>query len=81
MDFAGALAATFAFALHAFFPFFGLVIVAFLSILPSDGIVKLFSDCMVIVGSIEVWFRKPSQKPPEKLRNSDSHGVHFPFDY
>ena len=73
-----ALATNFEFVLCAFFPFFGLVIVAFLSILSSNRIVESFSDCMVIVGSIEVWFHKPPWKPPDKLRSLNP--VRFPVD-
>ena len=36
------------------------------SILSSVRIVESFSDCMVIVGSIKVWFLKPPRQPPDK---------------
>ena len=37
-----------------------------LSILSSLRIVESFSDCMVSVGSIKVWFLKPPRQPPDK---------------
>lgn len=78
LGFAGTLAANFEFALLALFPFFRLAIAVFFSISPSMRIVESLSDCMVIVGSIEVWFLKPPRKPPDKLRGSNA--VRFPVD-
>ena len=78
VDFVGALATNFELVLCAFFPVFGLVIVAFLSSLSSSRIVQSFLHCMVIVGSIEVWFCKLPQKPPKKIRSSNA--VRFPVD-
>ena len=78
VDFAGALATNFEFSLRKFFLFFGLVVVVFLTTLSSTTIVESFSDCMVIVGSVEVWFCKPPRKPPNNFLSSNA--VRFPVD-
>ena len=78
--FLGTLAANFEFASLALFPFSRLAIAVFLYIYPSIRIDGYFLDCIIIVGSIKVWFLKPPQKPPKTLRNLISNCVRFLFD-
>ena len=59
VDFAGALATNFELAFRAFFPFFGLVLVVFLSTLSSSRIVGYLFDRIVVVRLIKVPFCKP----------------------